>query len=227
MLNYYSDKLSAERLKRCYELATPRVKQYLKAEIDFVCQKIRLGDRILELGCGYGRIIPQLVVKSSLITGIDTSYSSIKCGHKAIRNIGHCHCHLLVMNALQLGFPDQTFDRVICIQNGISAFHVDPRILIREAVRVTKPGGSTIFSSYTDEFWRFRLEWFELQAKAGLVGEIDYNKTRDGIIVCKDGFTATTVRPDDFKEYTKGIKGEIRIEEVDQSSIFYEIIRRK
>jgi ubiquinone/menaquinone biosynthesis C-methylase UbiE len=227
MLNYYSDKLSADRLKRCYELATPRVRQYLEAEIDYVCQKIRFGDRILDLGCGYGRIIPQLAVKSGVITGIDTSYSSIMNGHNVIKKINRCHCHLLVMNALQLGFPDQTFDRVICIQNGISVFHVDPRILIREAVRVTKPGGSTIFSSYTDEFWRFRLEWFELQAKAGLVGEIDYNKTRDGIIVCKDGFTATTVRPEDFKEYTKGIRAEVRIEVVDQSSIFYEIIPQK
>ncbi|HEX7320397.1 MAG TPA: class I SAM-dependent methyltransferase [bacterium] len=219
---YYSDKLSAERLRRCYELATLRVRQYLEAEIDFVRRKIQLGDWVLELGCGYGRIIPQLAAQSDLIVGIDTSYSSIMHGHNVIKNTNHCH--LLVMNALQLGFPDQTFDRVICIQNGISAFHVDPRILIREAVRVTKPGGSAIFSSYTDEFWPFRLEWFELQAKAGLVGEIDYDKTKNGVIVCKDGFTATTVRPEDIKEYTKGIKAEIRIEVVDQSSVFYEII---
>jgi len=146
MLNYYSDKLSADGLRRCYELATPRVKEYLEAEIDYVCQKIRFGDRILELGCGYGRIIPQLAAKSGLIVGIDTSYLSIKHGRNVIKNANHCH--LLVMNALQLGFPDRTFDRVICIQNGISAFHVDSRILIREAVRVTRPGGSVIFSSY-------------------------------------------------------------------------------
>jgi 2-polyprenyl-6-hydroxyphenyl methylase/3-demethylubiquinone-9 3-methyltransferase len=145
---YYSDKLSAERLRRCYELATPRVRKYLEAEIGFIRQKIHLGDFVLELGCGYGRIIPQLAAQSDLIVGIDTSYSSIIY---VIKNTNHCH--LLVMNALNLGFPDQTFDRVSCIQNGLSAFHIDPRILIREAVRVTKPGGSAIFSSYTDQFW--------------------------------------------------------------------------
>jgi ubiquinone/menaquinone biosynthesis C-methylase UbiE len=222
MDNYYSDKLSAERLGRCYELATPRVRQYLEAEIDFVRQKIQSGDLVLELGCGYGRIIPRLADKSGLIVGIDTSYSSIMCGRKIIKNIENCH--LLVMNAVRLGFPDRTIDRVVCIQNGISAFHADPRILIREAVRVVKPGGSAIFSSYAEGFWPHRLEWFKLQADAGLVGEIDYEKTGKGVIACRDGFTATTVRPREFKEYTEGIKAEIRIEEVDQSSIFYEII---
>jgi 2-polyprenyl-6-hydroxyphenyl methylase/3-demethylubiquinone-9 3-methyltransferase len=225
MLNYYSDKLSAERLRRCYELATSRVRQYLEAEIDFVRRKIQLGDWVLEMGCGYGRIIPRLAVKSGLIVGIDTSYSSIMHGRNMIKNINHCH--LLVMNAVQLGFPDQTFDRVICIQNGISAVHVDLRILIREAVRVVKPGGSVFFSSYADEFWPFRLEWFKQQADAGLVGEIDYEKTGNGVIVCKDGFTATTVRPQEFQEYAEGTKAEIRIEEVDQSSVFYEIIPQK
>jgi len=220
--DYYSDKLSAERLRRCYELATPRVQHYLEAEIDFVRQKIQSGNLVLELGCGYGRIIPRLAAKSGLIVGIDTSYSSIMYGLHLIKYIEHCH--LLVMNAVQLGFPDQTFDRVICIQNGISAFHVDPRQLIREAVRVTKPGGSAIFSSYADQFWPHRLEWFKLQADAGLVGEIDYEKTGNGVIVCRDGFTATTVRPREFKKYKGGIMAEIRIEEVDQSSIFYEII---
>jgi 2-polyprenyl-6-hydroxyphenyl methylase/3-demethylubiquinone-9 3-methyltransferase len=92
---------------------------------------------------------------------------------------------------------------------------------------VVKPGGSAIFSSYADEFWPFRLEWFKLQADAGLVGEIAYDKTGKGVIVCKDGFTATTIQPQEFKEYAEGIKAEIRIEEVDQSSIFYEIIPQK
>lgn len=160
-----------------------------------------------------------------IIIRINCSVSSIIKGRQVLNYIGHCH--LLVMNAIQLGFADQVFDRVLCIQNGISAFHIDPRILIRETVRVVKPGGSVIFSTYADEFWSFRLKWFRLQADAGLVGEIDFEKTGNGVIVCKDGFTAKTVRSKEFKEYAEGIKAEIRIEEVDQSSIFYEIIPQK
>jgi 2-polyprenyl-6-hydroxyphenyl methylase/3-demethylubiquinone-9 3-methyltransferase len=49
------------------------------------------------------------------------------------------------------------------------------------------------------------LKWFELQSEVGLLGEIDYEKTKEGVIVCKDGFTATTVGPEDFSKFTKDI----------------------
>lgn len=55
--SYYSQKLSGERLKLCYSIAPPRVKQYLEAEVDFVLTKIKPSDKVLELGCGYGRVL--------------------------------------------------------------------------------------------------------------------------------------------------------------------------
>jgi 2-polyprenyl-6-hydroxyphenyl methylase/3-demethylubiquinone-9 3-methyltransferase len=129
------------------------------------------------------------------------------------------------MDAAALGFRDRTFDRVICIQNGISAFHVDQRTLITESVRVTKQGGIALFSSYSDKFWEHRLDWFEAQSKAGLLGEINHEKTGNGIIVCKDGFTASTVRVDDFLALTSHLNVDVKIVEVDESSVFCEIVR--
>ena len=127
------------------------------------------------------------------------------------------------MNASKLSFPDQTFNCVVCIQNGISAFHVDQRALIVESVRVTRGGGIVLFSSYSDKFWKHRLTWFELQSKLGLLGEIDYDKTKDGVIACKDGFTATTVSSEDFHNLTADLNASVRILEVDESSVFCEI----
>ena len=46
---YYSEKLSAERLRRVYDLAPARVKRYLDSEIEFVLKRINPGDRVLEL----------------------------------------------------------------------------------------------------------------------------------------------------------------------------------
>jgi 2-polyprenyl-6-hydroxyphenyl methylase/3-demethylubiquinone-9 3-methyltransferase len=129
------------------------------------------------------------------------------------------------MDAASLGFRDRSFDRVICIQNGISAFHVDQLTLVTETVRVTKPGGIALFSSYSDKFWQHRLDWFEAQAKAGLLGEINHEKTGNGIIVCKDGFTASTVRADDFLALTSQLKVDAKIVEVNGSSVFCEIVR--
>jgi len=38
---YYTQKLSGKHLQLCYEIAPPRVKRYLEAEIEFVLKKIK------------------------------------------------------------------------------------------------------------------------------------------------------------------------------------------
>lgn len=221
MGDYYSNKLSAERLVRVYEIAPPRVQQYLEAEVEHVMERINPGDIILELGCGYGRILPRLARKANSVIGIDTSPASLRLGREKLEGISNCH--LLNMDAIQLAFVDRIFDVVVCIQNGISAFHIDPRNLIRESIRVTKPGGIVLFSSYSDKFWDIRLEWFRLQSEAGLLGEIDPEKTGNGVIVCRDGFTATTVGREEFLSLVESIDVDIQIVEVDKSSLFCEI----
>ena len=221
-MGYYSEKLSAERLKRCYEIASPRVRQYLEAEIQHILNKIRPGDVVLELGCGYGRIIPSIAGKAATIVGIDTSFSSLLIGREILRDISNCH--LLAMDAALLAIKDDSFDIVVCIQNGISAFQIDRRGLIRESIRVTKPGGTALFSSYSDDFWPHRLEWFQAQSDEGLLGEIDYEQTRQGVIVCRDGFKATTFRAENFLELTSVFPVDIKIVEVDGSSLFCEIL---
>lgn len=225
MGDYYTEKLSALKLKRCYEIAPPRVRQYLEAEVGHVLGKIHPGDRVLELGCGYGRALHRLSERAGFVIGIDTSNESLVFGRKTLSGISNCL--LLEMDAVQLGFRDRIFDLVVCIQNGISAFHVDQRDLIRESIRVTKPGGTVLFSSYSNKFWEDRLKWFRLQSKVGLLGEIDYKKTGNGTIVCKDGFTATTVRPERFLLLTAELDAETKIVEVDESSLFCEIITRR
>jgi len=218
MKNYYSEKLSAQCLKRCYEIAPPRVKQYLEAEIQFVLDHINPFDRVLELGCGYGRVIQQLNINTKMVIGIDTSRASLDLAKAYLMDLSSVE--FFQMNAINLGFQDQSFDIVIAIQNAISAFNVDQNNLIRESLRVTRDRGKVLFSSYSDKFWNNRLAWFEFQAQKGLLGEIDWNETRDGIIVCKDGFKATTVRPADFTNLAAKFNVEISIKEVDDSSMF-------
>nr|CAI78842.1 hypothetical protein fc20 [uncultured bacterium] len=222
MKDYYAQRLSAQQLQRCYEIAPPRVRRYLDAEIKHVLARIGASDAVLELGCGYGRVLERLAARAEALVGIDTSASSLQAARRFLSAFPNCR--ILEMDAAALEFPDQTFDVVVCIQNGISAFHVDQRTLIAESIRVTRPGGRVLFSSYSERFWQQRLEWFRLQSDHGLLGEIDWNATRDGTIVCKDGFKATTVAPDEFRSLTAGFNVRRRIEEVDESSVFCELV---
>jgi ubiquinone/menaquinone biosynthesis C-methylase UbiE len=221
MSDYYAEKLSADRLRRVYEIAPPRVQQYFTVEVNHVLKNINSGDIVLDLGCGYGRIIPSFSRQARSVVGIDTSFSSLVMGKKMLSEIPNYN--LLQMDALHLGFRDNSFDVVVCIQNGISAFHVDQKELIKESIRVTKPGGKILFSSYAEKFWNHRLEWFQLQSESGLLGEIDYEKTKDGVIVCRDGFTASTVNPEQFLSLASELKIEAKITEVDESSLFCEM----
>jgi ubiquinone/menaquinone biosynthesis C-methylase UbiE len=218
MWKYYDEKLAGERLKKIYDVSTPRIRQYLESEIAFVLGGIHPGALVLDLGCGYGRAIPQIAKKASQIIGIDNSFGNLVYGVEHLRNVSNYG--FLCMNAAELGFKPQTFDTVICIQNGISAFHVDQKILIKEVVRVCKSGGAVMFSTYSPKFWESRLEWFQLQSEAGLLGEIDNEKTKDGVIVCKDGFTATTASAERFLELTLDLPAKTEITEIDASSLF-------
>ncbi|MEW6050778.1 MAG: class I SAM-dependent methyltransferase [Candidatus Zixiibacteriota bacterium] len=223
MPSYYSQKLAAERLIKVYDLATPRVRQYLDAELNHVLSHIHPGDAVLDLGCGYGRTLPALVQRAATVIGVDISLASLTLARQRLAEIPNYH--LAQMDAAHLGFSDNCFDLIVCIQNGISAFHVDQRTLIVESLRVTKTVGKLLFSTYSAKFWEHRLEWFRLQAAAGLLGEIDEDKTRDGNIVCKDGFTATTVSEQQFRALTTGLDADISIVEVDESSLFCELVK--
>lgn len=222
MRDYYSEKLSSDRLKRVYDVASPRVRQYLESEIKCVVDRIKPDDCVLELGCGYGRVLRDLCDPAGMVFGIDSSVSSVIMAKDDLAGLPNVR--LSAMNAGWLGFGDDRFDIVACIQNGISAFKVEPRDLVAETVRVTRPGGRVLLSSYSDKFWDDRLEWFEMQAAEGLLGEIDYDATGDGVIVCKDGFRATTFRSDDFARLASELDLKYRIEEVDESSLFCELI---
>ena len=221
MDNYYAQKLSAERLRLCYEIAPPRIKQYLQAEIDFVLAKIKTSDLVLELGCGYGRVLQKILKKAKTVVGIDNSDASVRLGQEEIGEVSSLH--ILEMDAVNLGFKQGQFNVVVCIQNGLSAFRVDQRRLIEEAMRVTRSGGTVLFSSYSERFWNDRLGWFRLQSKLGLIGEIDEAATGNGVIVCKDGFRASTVSPDEFFLLASSLNIDPVFTEVDGSSTFYEI----
>jgi len=176
---------------------------------------------VAELGCGYGRVLRRLLPAAHTVVGIDTSLASLGMapeftGHKP-------SLRLVCMDAIAMGFRDRVFDLTLCIQNGICAFAVDQQRLFSEALRVTRSGGLVLFSSYAAQFWEHRLRWFEIQSARRLIGEIDRQATGNGVIVCKDGFRATTADKETFEKLAAGLGVTPRITEVDGSSLFCEI----
>ncbi len=220
MSGYYQERLAGERLVRCYDEAPARVRQYLEAEIRFVRARLRPGDRVLELGCGYGRVVLRLADAAALAVGIDSAHASVRLARS--RGQGVRNAYFLTMDALALAFPDGCFDVVACVQNGICAFRVDQEALVREAARVLTPRGRLLFSTYAEAFWPHRLEWFERQSAAGLVGEIDRKHTTEGVIACNDGFRVALLRPAEGRGVFGRAGLACSVSEVDGSAVFFE-----
>jgi len=223
MPGYYSQRLNASRLQQCYLVAPPRVKQFLEAEILFVLSKIHSHDKVLDLGCGYGRVAFRLTEKTDQVVGIDLSNDNILLARELGRQNNSVQFYQ--MDAARLTFAGDSFDMTICVQNGISAFNIDPIRLITESLRVTKPGGRLLLSTYSEKFWKERLHWFEIQADHGLIGKINEEVTQDGVIVCEDGFKAITFSESDLLDLSSQFEVTATIFEVDDSSLFCEMIK--
>ena len=147
MTDYYSERLSGGRLQRCYELAPPRVQRYLESEIRHLLGRIGPEDAVLELGCGYGRVAVRLAERARRVVGVDVADESLALARTLAGT--DARCEFLLMDALQMAFPNESFDVVACIQNGICAFGVSQLELLREALRVVRAGGRLIFSTYS------------------------------------------------------------------------------
>lgn len=219
MGNYYAANLHSQSLFRIYDTAIPRVQQYLAAEIDFVRKNLTGTERVLEIGAGYGRIVKELSPHCRAITGIDIAGQTVALGREYVKDCSNAT--MLEQDAHNLSL-DEKFDVVLCLQNALSAIRAD-FTLVQNLVDLLAPGGVLYISSYSADFWPWRLQWFEEQAQKGLLGPIDYDQTKDGVIVCTDGFRATTHTPQALQALGERLALPFEVRHVDNSSIFLAI----
>ncbi|MBM2805631.1 MAG: Methyltransferase protein [Deltaproteobacteria bacterium] len=103
------------------------------------------GAQVLEVGAGTGTSFPAYPTHCN-ITGVDLAPDMLARARQKIANNGWRHLKVIEMNALDLKFPDNSFDYVM-------AFHVvtvvpDPVRMIAEAKRVCKPSGRIVIVNH-------------------------------------------------------------------------------
>ncbi len=119
--------------------------------LEYVIENLGIppGAKVLEVGAGTGTSCPAYPPHCE-ITGVDLAPDMLARARQKIQENGWSHIKVMEMNALDLKFPDNTFDYVM-------AFHVvtvvpDPVRMISEAKRVCKPGGRiVIVNHFTSE----------------------------------------------------------------------------
>jgi ubiquinone/menaquinone biosynthesis C-methylase UbiE len=140
-----------EETKENYNLISEdfsRTRNKFWEEMSFISDYAKDGDRVLDLGCGNGRLSELFSEKKIEYYGVDFSEGLINIARKRYPKL-----NFQVADALNLPFPDGFFDKVF----SVAVFHHIPSAELRikflkEASRALKPGGTLILS-----VWSFSL----------------------------------------------------------------------
>jgi ubiquinone/menaquinone biosynthesis C-methylase UbiE len=109
---------------------------------------LKSGDKILDLGCGFGRHAFEAARRGACVVALDagrdevegvaaTFAAMVEAGELSSENL---HVAAVQGDALAIPFPDGTFDRVICSE---VLEHIPDDIgAMRELARVLRPGGT-------------------------------------------------------------------------------------
>ncbi|MBT3342945.1 MAG: methyltransferase domain-containing protein [Gemmatimonadetes bacterium] len=118
------------------------------SEEALIAEHVPDGARVLDLGCGAGRVAIPLAEMGLDVVGIDVSAGMVAAAREQARYAGDVAGQLSfdVGDATTLGFPNESFDSVLFCYNGIELVPglQGKRAVVEEAYRVLRPGGRFI-----------------------------------------------------------------------------------
>jgi len=148
-LGYYNK----EEMEKGY-----KKKDFIQAKFDFVDEMMKLGGinseedsnaKVLDVGCGVGgtsRYLAKSLGTDASVTGITLSPNQVKRATELAVEQGVGNAKFTVMNALEMDFPDNSFDVVWACESG--EHMPDKEAYINEMMRVLKPGGKFVMATW-------------------------------------------------------------------------------
>jgi len=129
---------------------TPRIKEYLRKEKDYVISILKNPYWALELGCGTGRVLHFVSSRVDYTTGIDNS--EIQLAKVKERFKGNKNVVVYNRDATDLSsFEGGKYDVVLGMFNFLGLFDDEgKKAVLEEARYVTKEGGHILFSVYNE-----------------------------------------------------------------------------
>jgi ubiquinone/menaquinone biosynthesis C-methylase UbiE len=129
------------------------------------------GRRVLEIGCGIGRMQAGLSPHVAEVHGIDISPKMIEVSRRRCAGLPNVHFSLSSGRDLA-DFPDERFDLVLAVDSFPYVHQAGPEVVetyFQEVLRVLVPGGEFVILhySYRDSLEADRVEARKLSRKTG------------------------------------------------------------
>lgn len=119
--------------------------------------------RVLEVGCGAGRVLLPLADQGYQVWGADIAHAPLVLGQQAAQQ-KKLSVHWLEGDAQNLALPDRGFDAVLVLEDFLSLFHGEERRrkILQEAERVLSDDGILLLSNqnaWLEPTWRHALHY--------------------------------------------------------------------
>lgn len=115
------------------------------------------GKKVLEVGCGTGKDSFQLAAMGAKVLSVDFSLEALKLMQRKSAGMEGPIPALMAADTLCLPFKDASFD--ILFHQGLLEHFTDPLAVLKEQVRVVKPGGHLLVDVPQ------RLNWYAVKKR--------------------------------------------------------------
>ncbi|MBI2956251.1 MAG: class I SAM-dependent methyltransferase [Acidobacteria bacterium] len=185
-------------LDSCYLAAPVRIQAALAAELEFLRRAVAGKERVLEIGCGDGRLLEALAASARAWVGLDLMESYLRYA-RAERRLAP-GTGLAAGRAGGLPFADGAFDAVVCAQNTLGLLGEEKLATVREAARVLRPGGALFFVVYSEYSLVPRIEWYAEMHRRGMMAALDWQRSTPELLITEDGHASECFRRDRLEE---------------------------
>ena len=137
---------------------TPAYRKWFADEKEYIENTITPNAKVLEIGCGTGRTIFDILSLTQDIVGIDHDPKVVQ---EAAANLAaYPSVKIIQADAIDLPFDNECFDLVLCMWSFVN-FGDKRSTILEEMKRVLKPWGKIIISAFSETALEERMKVYE------------------------------------------------------------------